>query len=349
MRGGAEIPFPYRSHANDYHDHFARTLGHALLSKWRSFKVKRNPGEICISPLKSPDIRPLGPEDIPLIFLTRNSLRFLRSFLLHYRTLGVTRFLCIDDRSTDGTREFLLEESDVDLFGSDIRYREANGGRSWREAIVQLYGTNRWYLNVDCDEYFIYHQYETKRLPQFIAGLEAAGITHCPAPMIDCYPGDAITSAVFDGSSDVMPWEIANMFDVEGYRLLRTGSGMIMSGGPRARVLNNPDIHDELMKYPLVYVEGEITFGVSIHKPWPFTRNFSPIMGSLLHFKFFDQTEKLVREAIADNQYYRGSRSYKNMLEAIKKGQLDYLRSEISNEFRNSQQLAELGFFKTVF
>ncbi|WP_244642658.1 glycosyltransferase family 2 protein [Phyllobacterium sp. 628] len=311
--------------------------------------MRRAPSRISIYSLRERDILPLGDLDIPLIFLTRNSLRFIPSFLEHYRALGVTRFLCVDDQSSDGTRERLLKEDDVEVFGSDVRYREAKGGGLWREALVRMFGTQRWYLNVDCDEYFVYDQYETRKLPELIRKLEAEGIYHCPAPMIDFYPENTIQSADFGGSGSNMPWHTANMFDASGYRLFRTTSGMLMSGGPRDRIMDRPDVHDELMKYPLVYVDYEIGLSVSIHKPWPFTRNFSPIIGSLLHFKFFNETEDLVVEAINDNQYFKGSRSYIRMLGAIQEGKLNYLVSDISVPYQGSKQMAELGFFKSLF
>ena len=343
----SEIAFPYCSH--DKHRLDQVSLGQKLLSRWRTFQTRRQPSGINLVPLNPNGIRPLTPSDLPLIFLTRNSLRFLQSFLTHYRGLGITRFLCVDDQSTDGTRERLLKEGDVELFGSDVRYREAKGGLLWREALVGIFGTQRWYMNVDCDEYFVYGGCEKKKLSEFILRLEAAGIVHCPAPMIDFYPEDAIHSAVFDGTNNLMPWEIANMFDRTGYRLRRTNSGMIMSGGPRHRILGHPTIHDELMKYPLLYVENDTALSVSIHKPWPFTGNFSPILGSLLHFKFFSETENLIKEAIRDDQYFKGSRAYKSMLKAMDEGKLVYLKSDISVKYENSLQLADLGFFKMLF
>ena len=341
-----EIPFPYRS---DSPATFPKSTSHMLLTHWRNYNVKKRHDPVQLYPLRKGDICPLAPADIPLIFLAHNSIQFLPSFLAHYRKLGITRFLCVDDQSTDGTRERLLEESDVDVFGSEIRYRQAIGGNLWREALVRIFGTKRWYMNVDCDEYFIYDQCETRKLPELIAGLKAKGVLHCPAPMIDCYPSDAIKSAVFDGSTDIMPWRVANTFDSRGYHLFRTTSAMSMMGGPRDRLLDDPENYDELMKYPLLYVEHDIAFTISIHKPWPFDRNFSPIYGSLLHFKFFSETEEFVKKAIEGGQYFKDSRAYKTMLEAITAGKLDQLTSDVSVKFENSKQLLGLGFFKGVF
>ena len=48
-----------------------------------------------------------------LIATIWNEKYFLGEFLRHYRWLGVSRFLFVDDGSTDGSVEFCSEQSDV--------------------------------------------------------------------------------------------------------------------------------------------------------------------------------------------------------------------------------------------
>ncbi|EJN00547.1 glycosyltransferase family 2 protein [Phyllobacterium sp. YR531] len=324
-----------------------RSLLQRLVSRIDSFRIearlkRRKNQTAVIKPLGS-GIRPLHKNDIPLIFLTRNSVSFLPSFLAHYRKIGVTRFLCIDDRSSDATRDILLEQPDVDLFESPARYGEADRGKFWRHELLKLYGIDRWYLNVDCDEYFIYEGYEDKNLPELIAELEVKGIRHCPAPMIDFYPSGPLSSAIFDGSSDIMPWTIADMFDAAGYHISVSNRFMSLTGGPRGRIL---DEHVELMKYPLLYVETPMAFASSIHKPLPFYRNFSPICGALLHFKFFSDALIFAQAAVADGQYYGGAHIYKNVVDVLGSNENASLTGPDSLVFQSSRQFAELGFFR---
>ncbi len=325
-----------------------RSLSRRLISRLDSWRIerrlKRRQIQTAIVPLGS-GMRPLRESDIPLIFLTRNSANFLPSFLSHYRKIGVTRFLCIDDRSSDETRNILLQQCDVDLFESPVRYGEADRGKFWRHELVKLYGIQRWYLNVDCDEYLIYDQYEDKPLSWLIAQLEAKGIKHCPAPMIDLYPSGPLSSAVFDGSSDIMPWKVANMFDASGYRMNVDSRFMSLIGGPRGRILNE---HVELMKYPLLYVATTMAFASSIHKPLPFYRNFSPICGSLLHFKFFSDALLFAEAAVADAQYYRGAHVYKNVVDVLGAKENMSLTGPDSLPFKDSRQFAKLGLFKRL-
>jgi hypothetical protein len=128
---------------------------------------------------------PLSADDLPLIVITHNQGTLLWHFLAHYRRLGVTRFLCVDDASTDGTHELLAAQLDVDLYTSNVRYKGASRGRLWREMLVSRYGTWRWYVLVDTDEFLIYRGHETVPLPQVLESLGQRRISHLPAPMLD--------------------------------------------------------------------------------------------------------------------------------------------------------------------
>lgn len=56
---------------------------------------------------------PERPFRFPLTGILHNEMHFLPAFLPHYRKLGVDRFFFIDDRSDDGTLEFLALQDDV--------------------------------------------------------------------------------------------------------------------------------------------------------------------------------------------------------------------------------------------
>ena len=109
--------------------------------------------------------RPLTEVDLPLIVISRNERRLIDPFLEHYRRLGVTRFLWLDDRSADGSREILTDQADVDLLASNVSYREAHRGRLWREMIIDRYGRNRWYVMVDTDEFLVFADCEILSSP----------------------------------------------------------------------------------------------------------------------------------------------------------------------------------------
>jgi hypothetical protein len=303
-------------------------------------------GTVSGFPLRREGIRPLAPTDLPLIFLAHNDRRFIPSFLKHYRGLGVTRFLCLDDQSTDGTREILATQPDVDVFRSNVRYRDAWRGRLWREALLAMHGDERWYLNLDSDEYLVYQDYESRPLRDLITALEKKGIERCTAPMIDAYPAGPLAAARFDGSSDDMPWTVAGLFDGTGYRLGRERRALTMRGGMRVRVF---DAVAELIKYPLLYWRKDYSLGVSIHQPVPYQLNFGPIYGALLHFKLFSDAAEMASKAVKDNQYFDDTREYKRIQQMTEGVPGLSLACDISIPYLGSRDLVEKGFLAPVF
>lgn len=321
-----------------------------LVSLFSTRKINRRRhrqgNSVRLSLLKAKAFRPLVAEDMPLVFLTRNDRRFIWSLLAHYRSLGVTRFICVDDGSTDGTPEVLLSQHDVDVWTSDVRYGDAMRGKLWREALVERYGYGRWYLNIDSDEYLVYPGYQERRLPDLIKALEARGQWRLPGPMIDLYPTGDMSTSHFDGDDQRMPWTVANHFDRDGYELSFERRFMSLRGGPRARLFS---AEAELMKYPLLYWDDNVNLGVSIHQPTPFHRNFSPIQAALLHFKFFSDFEKRASDAIADKQYFAGAQEYQRILQATKASSIINFTGVSSTRYHSPETLAQHGLISSPF
>lgn len=309
-------------------------------------RKRRQGNHVVLSLARERSIRPLSDRDLPLVVCTRNDRRMLPSFLAHYRRLGVTRFIFVDDQSTDETPEFLLLQPDVDLWLSPSRYSEAMRGRLWRELLVSRYGLGRWYLNVDTDEYLVYPGHEQKPLLALIETLERRGQKRFAAPMLDLYPVGDLTSSHFDGESDQMPWKVADHFDRSGYTLEFRRRFLSLTGGPRRRLFGS-DL--EMMKYPLLFWDEQVTLGMSVHQPTPFDRNFSRIEGVLLHFKFFSDYEAKIAEAIAGGQHFDGSKEYKRIMAVTES--LDDLRfdSPVSERYHSAEQLQKLHLVASPF
>ena len=56
--------------------------------------------------------------------IVHDEMYFPPAFLAYYRGLGVDRFVVLDDRSTDGTAEYLAAQPDVMVVESAVRYFE---------------------------------------------------------------------------------------------------------------------------------------------------------------------------------------------------------------------------------
>lgn len=278
-----------------------------LLSLLPNKRKQRDPN-VRIWPAKNKNHTPLSENDFPLIFVVHNGRPLLPSFLDHYRSIGVTRFMCVDDASKDGTTDYLLKQEDVDVYFSNVRYKAAARSKTWRELLAEKYGKNRWYLNVDVDEFLFTGHNSNMTISQYAKILYKKGILRLPAPMIDMVPGRELSEAVL--TDDVKPWEISSYFDLDGYHGYSKSGGIKLYGGARKRLWN---ADAELIKYPLIYWDKYTSMGISVHSPLPTYRNHPPVCGALLHFKIFSDVETVAKQALETGQYFEENREYKLM------------------------------------
>lgn len=130
----------------------------------------------------------------------RNEMSFLPAFLAHYRSLGAGQFLILDDRSDDGTREYLLAQPDCVVlhsslgFGQKVILTDGAGeteraGTLLKSAIPRRYLAGRWALYVDADE-FLFLPPGITDLSSITTFLERRGQRSVVASLVDFYPLD---------------------------------------------------------------------------------------------------------------------------------------------------------------
>lgn len=142
------------------------------------------------------------PQGVLCVSLAHNEFLILPEFLRHYRTLGVTSFAMVDDRSDDETRQFLLSQDDVTVFvpTDDSTYK--SHCMMWRKDILDAYGIDRWCLNPDIDEHFVYRDMETKPLDNLIQELETENSEALLTIMIDMYADQPILEQRYQPRKD---------------------------------------------------------------------------------------------------------------------------------------------------
>ena len=192
---------------------------------------------------------------LTLVALMRNEIFLLPAFLHHYRRLGIERFAILNDRSTDGSREYLLRQPDVVLLesksGRSYGYNPSIPGKFrkllpnfriahlWRAQLLDMFGLDRWTVHVDLDEFLWLPNGMT--FPELIVRLESRPTTDGLPRMVwgimlDVYPQD-IRALASQAGEDRLNRSSAWYFDgVEHLRLRRDKSPKLVYAGARARL-----------------------------------------------------------------------------------------------------------------
>lgn len=186
-------------------------------------------------------------DSIPLICPVRDEILFLPSFLSHYRKMGISEFLFIDNASSDGTTEYLLGQTDCHVFHTSDSYRESNYATLWINQIIEMLNIDGWLIYVDVDEHLVYPDIENTDIRKFCEAIELAGFDCVNAAMIDMYPQGSFLDLSFEPNhnlSDVMGWFDADYVFREWPKRpwdKREGFLLQVLGGPRCRLLSDLD------------------------------------------------------------------------------------------------------------
>ena len=159
----------------------------------------------------------VDPSGFTLLAILRNEMYFLPAFLAHYRSLGVERFVFLNDRSDDGSFEYICEQPDTVVVESSRAYgdsieipphiselvRDLRIMDLWRSMLHDIFAQDRWALQVDLDEFV--------RLPEgmtfqdLVGRLDKQHVTAVWGVMLDVYPKDIITLAEQENSLRIDP------------------------------------------------------------------------------------------------------------------------------------------------
>ena len=245
-----------------------------------------------------------------LIVPVKNELYRMKKFLNHYRKIGVDQFAIIDNDSTDGTKEYLLEQPDVSLFSITVPYT-TNRREAWINRIIAYYGFGRWYIIVDSDELLLYEGAETHSIQTLIQYATNQGIKRVRGMLIDMYPERLEFNSNGDDNDQYSKY---SYFDSDTYSIEKGTRLEKVLGGFRYRIFNTNNL---LTKYPIVYFEKGDIQGNS-HYEFPYKYNFNtPCLVGLCHYKFLTGEMEKLRENAYSGNYYGGSIEYKQYVTVI--------------------------------
>ncbi|MEN9317217.1 MAG: hypothetical protein RIS35_3610 [Pseudomonadota bacterium] len=268
-----------------------------------------------------------------LFCIIGDEIYFLPHFLKHYRSLGVTEFHFLVDRSTDGSLEFLLEQPDCAVITSRYKFKDRLRLRIAGETIERRFADisrflvprdffmGRWGLVVDADEFLILPK-EFSGLDSFVNHLDRHGLNSCRAVMVDFYPAKLADLDRHDRSEN--PFRIAPYYDLVpidwpdlALRPVKLHHEVSVRSRINARLIEcHPQLSDHLKdgapvmlhKVPLLrWDKGTIILDAH-------TANHTPsnlVQVALAHFKFFPGWERKVTGALQEKQYARNSVKYR--------------------------------------
>ena len=312
-------------------------------------------------------------EGVTLLSRVKNEAYFMGPFLSHYRSLGVKRFVFIDDNSNDGTREFLFEQSDCMVLGSSYTYCgdypiantalkdfKIKGTKNiWLNLLLRKFSINNWAIYADADEFL--------RLPDnvciddIVMLLEKSGSNAAWTVMLDVYPR-SISDLTEMCNDEALDRNKEWFFDgVKHFELNARSDPKLIYGGSRARLMQKFRVgrlmkpyfrskvrrlkgkvpkYNSLIKTMLVKIPEDGYFK-DPHFPL-FTIN-TDILLPFEHYKFCGNIFERSRYAIASGVYAAGSFQYANIFELLSKMERkgDSFICKFSQSTRNFQNYVD--------
>ena len=283
-------------------------------------------------------------KNVPIVlFAVKNDLVRVKKLLPYYRSIGAERFAAIDNGSTDGTLEFLLGEPDTDVFTTRAAFGSVQKA-GWLDRLASFYGTDRWYLWLDADEFFDYPGRETHPLGELTRALEAKGEHKLRSFMLDMYPeGELLDPA--RKNEDFLTDCVYFDPDSDDYTFLPETS--MLSGGMRRRVFGLEN--GTLSKITLLHFGGDRLL-TGAHTVYPQSEDYGgAFSGVLRHYKFLPGDLEKYRRIADAGTYANGSAEYKCYLAAFRSDPHLSAKTELSRRYGTSEDLAAFPFIRKLF
>jgi len=275
-------------------------------------------------------------------------------FLLEYhRRLGVSRFFFIDNGSSDGSLEYLLEQADCHVFGCGGKFFAENVDPPvWSNALRSVYGEGHWCLSLDADEMFVYPHCEDIPLGEFCRYLDNAGASAVVALVVDMYGEGPILRASYERGKSFLA--ACPYFDrALGYELpVDNGCPPVLTFSRfRERAFWSGQTKRQrppcITQVPLVKWQKGTAYLVAQHS-LNFAR-LSELQAGVLHFKFLPGFYKSIGASLQDNERVRekGLEERRAYVDALNSNPDLTLVYSGSVRYRDSGQLVDLGWMKT--
>lgn len=279
-----------------------------------------------------------------VITAIRNERAMLPVFLDHYRKLGVKGFFAIDNCSTDGSLEFLLEQPDVATFSADTDYSASAYGVAWQQAAMANFRLNRWSLVADADELLVLKDTDGA-LPGLLASPELADADAARIFMLDLYPEGPLSRAGFTNGD---PFTVATHVDKVPFLAESIATGPFSNAETWTSSLRHrllPGSRSELFvaqKYALLKYRPWMRLSAGLH----YVAEAQVASRDLIfaHFKYHAGFHAKVREETRRRQHFNDAEEYRRYRNLLAEGRETLFDPEISVPWRECDWVrARLG------
>ena len=283
----------------------------------------------------------ISSDDILFVCIQKNDTIKMKSFLNHHRKIGAHKFIILDNNSTDGSKEWLLEQEDVFLLESKDPYTTLQR-EAWINRIYSYFGYNRWYVVLDSDELLIYDNCERKTINDLVSYFETHKVKRGLALMTDMY-----ANSIYYKSGDSTKYlEDCCYFDSDSYEFVRNDYLHKISGGPRKRVFNIQK--GIICKYPVLYLESE-DLQYHAHRLFPFSKNWGLNCQLILqHYKFLRNDIEKYRQRAKEGNFGGNSIEYKKYMSVIdNEEELDFFYKG-TTKYEDSSSFQTINIYKPI-
>jgi hypothetical protein len=261
----------------------------------------------------------------------------------HYRSLGASHLVFIDNGSTDRTVEMLCGYDQVTVLRTDAPYEKYEN--IMKRYLADRFSGDRWNLCVDIDELFDYPFSTTLTLQDFLRYLNNKEYTAVLAQMLDMFADRPLTlleSDVGDRLSEIYPYYDISAVRKTDYVWSEPANEQIKWhwDGIRKMVFGSDN---SLTKAALVRIDGKVKTFVG----WHHVENarVADISCVLKHYPFVAAFPKKVEDAVRTRRYgIKTTDEYISYWRVLEENPHLNLRTESARLLEGIERLIEEGF-----
>lgn len=181
------------SHCSDlstqYVEHFMGAEDVMVGNIYKEYVQAKQSDSLGIKLIGSKGESPIA-EPITLVSVIRNEVALLPYFIDYYKSLGIERFIFVDNDSTDGGLDYLLARDDIHgwIYSAKGSYKDADYGVRWSNHILVKHCIKHYVLVVDADELLDVRSLGVATMQELRQNMARQNANAVYTTLVDMYP-----------------------------------------------------------------------------------------------------------------------------------------------------------------